>query len=110
ALIYPLMRLGGVHVQDGYPWFFTTAHSEVDFARVAEVFADAVDQLQAVGILEGDSAVQGPVPLTEPQKEVWMAAQLGDAASGVFIESISLRLTGALDPDALEGALNDVVA
>ena len=27
ALLYPLMRLGGVHVHDGYPWFFTTAHA-----------------------------------------------------------------------------------
>ncbi|MDO5757780.1 MAG: amino acid adenylation domain-containing protein [Rhodobacterales bacterium] len=110
ALIYPLMRLGGVHVQDGYPWFLTTAHTEADFTRVAEVFADAVDQLQAVGILEGDSATHGPVPLTEPQKEVWMAAQLGDAASGVFTEGISLHMNGTLDPAALEGALNDVIA
>lgn len=113
ALLYPLMRLGGVHVHDGYPWFFTTAHAEADFETVAQVFADAIDRLQSVGILTGTAQpADGPItiPLTEPQKEVWMAAQLGEAASRVFIESISLRLTGALDPKALAGALNGVIA
>ncbi|WP_341367373.1 non-ribosomal peptide synthetase/type I polyketide synthase [Yoonia sp. BS5-3] len=113
SLLYPLMRLGGVHVHDGYPWFFTTAHSEADFDTVAQVFANAIDRLQSAGILTGDAPQIGgltTLPLTEPQKEVWMAAQLGDAASGVFIESISLRLTGALDVSGLEAALNDVIA
>ena len=115
ALIYPLMRLGGVHVHDGYPWFFTTAHEESDYAHVLETFTYAVDRLQSVGILEGKAgakSVEGPVtvPLTAPQKEVWMAAQLGDAASGVFTESISLSLDGPLDVTALEGALNEVIA
>ena len=113
ALLYPLMRLGGVHVHDGYPWFFTTAHAEADFETVARVFAEAVDRLQSVGILTGTAQpADGPItiPLTEPQKEVWMAAQLGEAASGVFIESISLRLTGALDQTALAGALNTVIS
>ncbi|WP_226781564.1 non-ribosomal peptide synthetase/type I polyketide synthase [Oceaniglobus trochenteri] len=113
ALLYPLMRLGGVHVHDGYPWFLTTAHSEADFETVAQVFAAAIDRLQAVGILAGDTrrdALPVTLPLTEPQKEVWMAAQLGAAASGVFIESVSLRLAGVLDATALEQALNAVVA
>ncbi|WP_179379314.1 non-ribosomal peptide synthetase/type I polyketide synthase [Jannaschia marina] len=106
ALIYPLMRLGGIHVHDGYPWFATTAHAEEDFDRVVEVFEGALDRLQAVGIL-ADPRV---LPLTPPQKEIWMAAQMGDAASGVFIESVSLSLTGTLDAPALERALNDVIA
>ncbi len=115
ALIYPLMRLGGVHVHDGYPWFFTTAHEEADYVRVLEVFISAIDRLQSVGILEGrggGKAADGPatIPLTAPQKEIWMAAQLGDAASGVFTESISLSFGGPLDVGALEGALNEVVA
>ena len=134
ALLYPLMRLGGVHVQDGYPWFLTTAHEEADFERVAEVFAGALDRLQAAGIIIGNGLHAAneagpdtagpdaagpdaagpetgePIPLTDPQREIWMAAQLGDAASGVFIEGISLRLEGPLDVAALEAALNGVIA
>jgi amino acid adenylation domain-containing protein len=124
SLLYPLMRLEGIHVLEGYPWFFTTAHGEAEFARVAEVFARSLDRLQAVGIMAPDGAgrprslpavaaapaAPSRVPLTEPQKEVWLAAQLGDAASGVFIESASIVFKGALDLDALRGALNDTVA
>ncbi|WP_353476534.1 amino acid adenylation domain-containing protein (plasmid) [Salipiger sp. H15] len=113
ALLYPLMRLGGVHVHDGYPWFFTTAHEEADYLHVLEAFTAAVDRLQSVGILGGTArAVDVPItlPLTAPQKEVWMAAQLGDAASGVFIEGIGLRLEGQLDVGALERALNEVIS
>lgn len=123
ALIHPMMRLGGVHVHDGYPWFFTTAHTETDFKHVATVFAAALDQLQSVGILTGDSTDDDPkgtkpttetgtdtIPLTAPQTEVWMSAQMGKAASGVFIESASLRLQGDLDAKALQTALNEVIA
>jgi amino acid adenylation domain-containing protein len=117
ALLLPLMRLGGVHVLDGYPWFFTTAHSESDFARVAEVFSESLDRLRAAGMFTSGAgaplalpAVPRQVALTEPQKEVWMAAQLGDAASGVFIESVSVQFEGTLDVDALRRALNDVIA
>lgn len=116
ALLFPLMRLRGVHVIDGFPWFFTTAHGEAEFERVASAFEDSLDALCAVGIL-ADASQRGAVehlpvqvPLTEPQKEIWMAAQLGDAASGAFIESGSLTLEGPLDTDALAGALNAVIA
>ncbi|WP_394155122.1 amino acid adenylation domain-containing protein [Loktanella salsilacus] len=123
ALIHPMMRLGGVHVHDGYPWFFTTAHAEADFNHVEKVFCDALDQLQAVGILTGDKTDNDPkgtqpavktdadtMPLTAPQSEVWMSAQMGEAASGVFTESASLRLQGRLNAKALQDALNSVIA
>jgi amino acid adenylation domain-containing protein len=38
---------------------------------------------------------------SESQKEIWTAARLGDDASCAFNESVSLRLGGALDRDAL---------
>jgi len=114
GLLFPLMRLGGVHVIDGYGWFFTTAHSEEDFAKVAQVFAAALDRLQAAGILLGEGQAQPEqprsLPLTEPMKEVWMAAQLGEAASSVFIESARISFDGDLDAAALETALNHVIA
>ena len=49
------------------------------------------------------------VPTTEPQREVWLADQLGNDASLAFNESVSLRLRGALDVDALQAALHALV-
>ena len=55
-------------------------------------------------------ALSRVVPTTEPQREVWLAARLGDDASLAFNESVSLRLRGALDATALGKALQEVVA
>ena len=49
------------------------------------------------------------VPSTEAQREIWLAAQLGDEASLAFNESVSLRLRGRLDTEALHGALHDLI-
>lgn len=132
ALIFPLMRLKGVHVAVGYLCIFTTQHSEEDFQRVAQVFEEAVDELRSVGILSSESAGQAAVPaqqpttkaespapaptpakaipLTEAQREIWMTSQLSDQASCSFNESSSMRLSGDLDQDALQRALNRVIA
>ncbi len=50
------------------------------------------------------------VPTTEAQREVWLADQLGREASLAYNESISLRLRGSLDLEALELALRDLGA
>jgi amino acid adenylation domain-containing protein len=49
------------------------------------------------------------VPTIEAQREIWLASQLGDEASLAYNESVSLRLVGRLDPQALERALGAVV-
>lgn len=50
------------------------------------------------------------VPTTEPQREVWLADQLGRDASLAFNESVVLRLRGALNVDALRESLAALVA
>jgi len=124
------MRLKGVHIQEGFPCFLTTAHSDQDLALILDAVNGSLDELQSAGILIEQSAnvpvtarapgeladtpvrepIEQVVPLTEVQREVWMAAQLGDAASCAFNESVSLRLNGDLNIDALRMALDDVVA
>ncbi len=49
------------------------------------------------------------VPTTEPQREVWLASQLGEDASLAYNESVSLRLRGPLDAGRLQRALQVVV-
>jgi amino acid adenylation domain-containing protein len=121
-------------VQEGFPCYLTTAHSQADLDFIAKAFSDALDEMQAVGIFTGSGerpAVTAPAalpaaapvpvaiavaaalsdaPPTEPQTEIWLAAQLSDAASCSFNESLWLRLEGTLNADALTAAFNDVLA
>ncbi len=49
------------------------------------------------------------VPLTEPQQEIWISAQMGAEASCAFNESLSIRLRGTLDADAMIKSLQALV-
>ncbi|WP_158742605.1 non-ribosomal peptide synthetase/type I polyketide synthase [Acidisphaera sp. L21] len=116
TLFYPNMRLRDVHIQEGFPCFLTTTHGPAEFERIYSAFVDSLDALQAVGILLPAGA---PIPklaapteakLTEAQMEVWLASQLGHAASCSFNEGISLHMRGALDFGALHASINRVFA
>jgi amino acid adenylation domain-containing protein len=50
-MLFFMMRDRGVHIYDGFPCFFTTAHSDEDFARIATAFKDSVLEMQDAGFL-----------------------------------------------------------
>ncbi|WP_127901933.1 non-ribosomal peptide synthetase/type I polyketide synthase [Solirhodobacter olei] len=124
SLLFPLMRLEGVHILDGYCGFLTTAHDAADIEAIFTAFAKSVDALQRVGILAGNGTVLAApvapnaaaaplparVPLTESQREIWMTHQLGDKPAASFNEGLSLRLDGPLDQPALEVSLAELIA
>ncbi|MEO8242236.1 MAG: amino acid adenylation domain-containing protein [bacterium] len=125
TLMFPLMRLEGVHVLEGFCGFLTTTHGEAECAAVLRAFETALDALQMVGILapQGPVAlaipkvplpapvqVSGSVALTESQREIWMTHQLGDLPAASFNESVSMRIEGQLDRGVLGAALSDLVA
>jgi amino acid adenylation domain-containing protein len=121
TLLFYHLRLRGIHIQDGFPCFLTTAHSDADIRHIHEAFRDSVTELNAAGILgrpPGERLVAGAaaataapqgsgagLALTESQTEIWLAAQMGDEASCAFNESVSLEMRGALNPAALQEAL-----
>ena len=122
-LFYYHMRERGIHIQESFPCFLTTAHSDSDFDKIYLAFEESLESLQSVGILGNGKAGAakaaiaatagagpGDVPLTESQLEIWLSAQLGDEASCAFNESVSLRMHGKLDATALQNALNRIVA
>jgi amino acid adenylation domain-containing protein len=110
-LFYYLMRERGIHIQEGFPAFLTTAHDDADLAKIVEAFDAASAQMMAAGLFgrkpESAGARQGR--LTESQMEIWLSAQLGDAASCSFNESVTLGLRGKLDRQALQNAARDLV-
>jgi amino acid adenylation domain-containing protein len=129
SLFYYHMRERGIHIQEGFPCFLTTAHSDDDIERIYVAFEGSLEALQSVGILGAAAATPatadaaaptataasaasatGNVPLTENQLEIWLAAQLGDEASCAFNESVTLALQGSLNSDALQGAWNRILA
>src|SRR5260221_4202421 len=133
SLNYYHLRERGIHIQEGFPCFLTTAHSDADFERIYVAFEESLDALQSAGILAkaavpaaaaaASSVGAAPVgglargghppggaPLTESQIEIWMSAQLRDEASCAFNESGTPRLNGSLDAGALHTAMNRIVA
>ncbi|NYF90024.1 non-ribosomal peptide synthetase [Tunturiibacter empetritectus] len=130
SLLYYAMREKGIHIQEGYPCFLTTAHTDADLQTVEEVFRETVEEMQASNALPSHGEHQsGPavapvsamhpaalkdspakVPITEAQREIYFAAALGDEVNCAFNESVTLRLRGDVDERALKQALESVFA
>ncbi len=117
GLLFYLLRERGVHLWEGYPLFITTAHSDADCARIVRAFDDSLAEMQAAGFFSHSPAPGSPggapsglLPLTGPQMELWLAAQLSPSASASFNEIVALEVSGRLDAGALQGAVSDVVA
>ena len=56
-----------------------------------------------------DPPVSGALPLTEPQKEIWAAAQMGDDASRAYNLCHALVLRGPLSHESMQNALQQVI-
>ena len=52
-LLFYMMRDRGVHIYDGFPCFFTTAHGEAEFATIAKAFKESILEMQDSGFLAG---------------------------------------------------------
>lgn len=126
SLFYFLMRERGVHILEGFPSFLTTAHSDADLAHVLAAFDYAAGEMRRTGFLlsappagwtlPAEASVAATVAelpqafaLTEPQREIYLAAILGDEISCSFNESVSVHFKGSLDVAALTGALNEII-
>ena len=61
--------------------------------------------------IQAQPAAAGPqtAPLTEAQREIWLATALSSSASCVFNQSSTLRLKGPLNQAALESAVQELV-
>jgi amino acid adenylation domain-containing protein len=130
SLLYCLMREKGVHILESYPCFFTTAHSDEDFARVVATFREAILEMRQGGMLpaSAEPALSAPAaavpalhpearrespdsaPLTESQREIWLAATRGDDANCAFNESLLLRLRGAANEEEVRYSLEAAIA
>lgn len=111
SLFYYLLREQGIHIQEGFPCFLTTAHDDADLAKIVAAFDAASAQMMEAGLFgrPPEESSERHCQLTESQMEIWLSAQLGDAASCAFNESITLDLRGKLDVQALRKAARDLL-
>ncbi|MBV8674397.1 MAG: amino acid adenylation domain-containing protein, partial [Acidobacteriaceae bacterium] len=129
-LLYYHLREKGVHIQEGFPCFLTTAHTDADLDFVREAFRSSLKEMsagQAIGHAEIVTAATAPdedqvgtrpeplpvdrdIAITEPQREILFGTQLGDEANCAFNEGTSLRLNGELNEAAFVRSLEQIIA
>ncbi len=119
GLLWYFLREKGVHIWEGRPLYFTTAHSDEDLDHVVRAFTASVAEMQAAGFLPAPREGCAPAPTsfprhdsaptTEAQREIFHAVQMGDEANCAFNESNIICLEGPLDVPALKSALHDIV-
>jgi glutamate-1-semialdehyde aminotransferase len=81
-LLFYMMRDRGVHIWDGFPCFFTTAHSEADFAHISKAFKDSVLELQESGFLPERQNKRNASTALDPNVPPAPGARLGRDPSG----------------------------
>jgi hypothetical protein len=113
SLLYYHVREKGIHIQEGFPCFLTTAHSDEDIDKIIAAFRDSIAEMQDAGFFAASvnriPAIACEAPLTEAQMEIRLSAQLGDEESCAYNEGFTIHLDGALDEAALCDCLQTVV-
>ncbi len=118
SLLYYHLREKGVHIQEGFPCFLTTAHTDADIDHVVRAFKESIIEMQNADLLPGPSGSESspaPVeipkatPLTEAQVEILLSALVSDEASCAFNESFTLRMRGSLNTNALRDTIQEIV-
>ncbi len=79
-MLFPLMRMNGVHILDGFPCFFTTAHSLDDIRLVKDAFCAAVRELFRMELLPRPGVKPGV--LFDAKRPPVPGARLGRDRSG----------------------------
>jgi acyl transferase domain-containing protein len=119
SLFYFHLREKGVHILEGFPCFLTTVHTDADLDYVVRAFEETIAEMQAGGVLPQPGVDSQPTlavasgssaPLTEPQREIFLAAKLDESASCAFNESFSLHLRGVMRPEVLRDSVNLLIA
>ena len=93
GLLYYYLRERGVHIQEGFPMFLTTAHSDADIARVVQAFKESVLAMQEAGFLPAARSV----PL-EPHRNGTMPHLNGNGA--VPAPTMTNSIASASEPPA----------
>jgi amino acid adenylation domain-containing protein len=126
GLLFYLLRERGILIWENRNFVMTTAHSESDLARFAHAFRDSLAEMQASRFLPGSASptVEERVaeitvvgkqtnstdefPLTDAQKEIWLAAKMGGESELAYNEVLKLQFQGIFDGAVFRQAVDEV--
>ncbi|WP_217145920.1 type I polyketide synthase [Streptomyces sp. AC627_RSS907] len=112
----------GIYVWEGRTCFLSAAHTEADCTRIVEAVAETAAEVASRGLWEktraprvpapapevSPPAVVGEAPLTDGQKLMWLAAELGGELGQSYQMSEAVRVEGTLDAERLRRAVERV--
>jgi len=135
GLLFYMLRERGIHIYENRAFILTTAHSDADLDKLQRALRESLVEMQISGFLPGPGSVPkvakpgdvvarradqtsvsaaqpgptGKFPLTESQKEIWLAAQMGGDAALAYNESLKLEFHGEFDLALFRSAVQQVV-
>ena len=121
GLLFYLLRERGILIWENRNFVMTTAHTEEDLAKLVTAFRESLADMCSGGFLPTTSNAGEKVsgsrsvdsadrfPLTEAQKEIWLAAQMGGSAVIAYNESLSLRFRGAFKEEIFRLAVHQAI-
>lgn len=80
-LLFYMLRDRGVHIYDGFPCFFTTSHTDAEYAFIAKAYRESVLEMQEGGFLPERKAPANPLVL-DASVPPMPGARLGRDPSG----------------------------
>ncbi|SER01649.1 Acyl transferase domain-containing protein [Lentzea xinjiangensis] len=110
----------GVYVWEGRTCFLSAAHTEQDCEEVVAAVADTAAEVASRGLWDevktraasapvpAQLPATGEAPLTDGQKLLWLAIELGGELGESYQESEVLRVDAVLDPERLRHAVEQV--
>ncbi|MDB9425330.1 amino acid adenylation domain-containing protein [Microcystis aeruginosa CS-564/01] len=126
-LLFYHMVEKGIYVWEWRKHFLSTAHTEADLAQFVQAVKDSVTELRQGGFIPAkkpswsvptpqidhpltplDKVGGDQVPLTEAQRQLWILAQLGENGSAAYNQSVTLQLSGPLNPAAMTQAIQQI--
>lgn len=115
TLFFYHLRERGVHVLEGFPSYVTAAHTDADIDFVIAAAKDSILEMQADGVLPIREGVlparrTRSFPMTEGQREIWVTAQMGEAANCALSESDAIEIDGPLDAAKFAAAVEASLA
>jgi len=118
-LLYYHLLEKGVYICETRSCFLSTAHTDEDVEYFIRAVKESAEELRDGEFLPEVMTVNRPVeepanetprvPLTESQKQVWAASQMGEEAARAYNLSWTLRFRGALDATAMRKAVQEVI-
>ncbi|MEW9697561.1 amino acid adenylation domain-containing protein [Paenibacillus sp. SI8] len=117
----------GLYIWEGRNCFISTAHTKDDMDTIIRIVKETIDELREVGFISGDAPIPAPslmgnetehaaagikgqqeYPLSLEQKHLLLTSLHGEHASAALNQSIILKMTGHLDAQRLNQAVNHI--